>query len=348
MRWHVVLGFAACVIAVHGGQARSAGGGKPPATVVLDTGSFWRFRTTWETVEVVLRSGEVGPYRFAYDGNWFRKHAGEVEVAKGDYKTVRAPVVRLPERTSRDWMAPDFDDSSWVRLRGPMLAGSKSVHWKLILMRGRFEVTDPAKAGDLGLSLTFRGGAVVYLNGQEVSRAFMPKGEVRPHTPALPYPEEVYLDDRGYLVWPHDDRAVYQDRVRKRVRRITGLRIPSSMLRKGVNVLAISLQRAPAPELLYIRRIKRYPQGDERMHWCKTGLIDVKLTAPAGSSVMPNTSAPKGRGVLVWNHSIVRKVFLEDYPDPFAPLRPVQLSLPGRLWWATRSRSRACGPSRRI
>ena len=322
-RWVLLT---ACVSAALAGGTAMAAGGKQPDTVILDTECFWRFRTVWETVDVARPSGKVEHVRFVYDRNWFRRNKGKVEVAKGQYKALKVPVVRLPEHTATDWMKPGFDDSTWVRLRGPMLARSNNDNWKLVLMRGRFKVTDPAKANGLAISLTFRGGAIVYLNGREVTRKFMPEGEITPNTPALPYPEDIYLDDKGYLVWPHDDQAVYRRKAAQRTRRIRSCVVPASMIRKGVNVLAVAVHRAPAPDMLYIRRIKRYPQGDERMLWCRTGLINIELTGPAGPAVVPNTSAPKRRGFLVWNHTIIRKVYLEDFPDPFTPLSPIQLT----------------------
>jgi hypothetical protein len=255
-------------------------------------------------------------------------------VPPAEYKVTPVPVVRLPEHTSEDWMSAEFDDSSWVRLRGPMFTYEKgglpresgNVNWKLILMRGRFKVTSPAKAEGLTLSLAFRGGAVVYLNGRELTRAFMPKGEVTPTTPALPYPDEVYLNDRGYLVWRPDDGEVWEDRVRKRVRRITDFPVPASVLRRGVNVLAVSLHRAPVPEFAYATRVVRYPHPDDRAFWCKVGLVKIDLTAPKRAAVVPNTSPSTDRGFLVWNHSIIKKIYVEEYPDPFAPLRPVRLT----------------------
>jgi len=317
----LLLAFVFCPLG-----ATAAGGEDPPAAVVLDTGSFWRIRTVWETVEVVRDSGEVEHVRFVYDHRWFRENEGKVEVERGAYEVEPLPVVRLPERTSPEWMQPEFDDSTWVRLRDPVLAESTNTNWKLVLMRGRFEVTDPAGVERLTLRLKFRGGAVVYLNGREVVRRFMPDGPITVNTPAVPYPEEIYVDDHGFLVWPHDDKDVYEKKAAERIRSIEDCTVPGNLLRKGVNVLAVAVHRAPAPELLYLRRIKRYPEADERMHWCKTGLLEIALRAAPGSAVVPNISAPKDRGFLVWNQSTVRKVFLEEYADPFAPLRAVKLT----------------------
>ncbi len=323
----LLIGLAMAVLAAAG--AAALGGEAPAGTTILDTKSFWRFRTVWETDEIITKDGKIGHLSLTIPRGWYYKNKDKPTVPAGQYKVTKAPLVRLPEETSRDWMKPGFDDSSWVRLRGPMFQKSYNANWKLILMRGPFEVTDPGKVKGLKLTIAFRGGAVVYLNGRELVRKFMPEGKLTPNTPALPYPRGIYLDDEGYLVWQHCKREVYRDRLEKRVRRITGLEIPASRLRKGVNTLAVGIHRPPAPPLLYVSRVKRWPYGvsrDGKINWCRTGLLDIQLTAPAGAAVAPNTAPPKGRGFLIWNHSIIRKVFLEDFPDPFSPLSPIRLA----------------------
>jgi len=314
------------VAALAGGCATTAQGGEPDS-VILDTKSFWRWRTVWETPELVLPSGEAKHARVSarrsYD--WFRKNPTKSHLPESHYKIQDVSKVRLPAETAADWMKPDFDDSTWARLRGPMLSGSISENWKLILMRGAFEVKDPAKVGDLTLSLAFRGGAVVYLNGEEIARAFMPKGELDLYTAAEPYPEEVYFSSEGFAIFRYDRSRDGGPRIKKRVRKLTDCRIPSAKLRKGVNVLAIAIHRAPTPAKFFASRLKDRGGLHADCNWSKIGLFDVRLAAPAGSAVVPNTSAPKRRGFLVWNHSIIRKVFLEDFADPFAPLRPIQL-----------------------
>ena len=306
----------------------AAGAGKPDV-VVLDTHSFWRWRTVLETGEVVLPSGKVlhGSVRAKKQAySWFGKHPTAGHLPESMYAVKPVGVVRLPAETSAGWAGAEFDDSSWVRLRGPMLRGTNSEKWKLILMRGRFKVDDPAKAGDLTLSLTFRGGAVVYVNGEEVARAFMPLGKLGLYSPAQPYPESVYYNAEGYAMFQRARTADGRRRVAGRIRRLTDCRIPAAKLRKGVNVLAVSVHRAPTLAKLYVSRNKGSNALHDDCHWGKMGLYDVRLAAPAGAAVVPNTGPAPGRGLLVWNHSIVRKVFLEDYPDPFAPLRAIRLT----------------------
>ncbi|KKM00225.1 hypothetical protein LCGC14_1806580, partial [marine sediment metagenome] len=94
-------------------------------------------------------------------------------------------------------------------------------------------------------------------------------------------------------------------------------------------VLAVAIHRAPADQIIFIRRIIRYPEAamqDDRIHWCRTGLIDLKLSAPPAAAVTPNVSRTKGRGFLAWNQSILRRVYTSDYADPFAPLAPVRIT----------------------
>ncbi len=275
--------------------------GAVPATpgAILDTRSFWRFRIVRETEEVISDAGAV-------------KHVAE--------KTVR-----LPAETPADWARPDFDDGTWARMRGPMLRGSNNdEEWKLILMRGRFEVTDPARAGDLTLDLVFRGGAVVYLNGVEVARAGMPKGSLDLYAPAEAYPQDVYFDAKGKIIYPRNAKSDpdVKARLERRVRRLEGCRIPAARLRKGVNVLAVAINRAPTLERCFKR-------NHHDTWWGKISLDGIKLTAGPGAAVVSNAGPRAGVGFAVWNQSVVQKVRPSDYPDPFAPLGAVRIAAAG-------------------
>jgi hypothetical protein len=174
-----LVGFAGHLRAVADDVAApSEAAARQSTAAILDTTSFWRVRAVWETPEVLLPSGQTHHARV------------DVEDHLGHYQTDRVEMIRLPAETPPDWMKPAFDDSAWVRLRGPILDRTVSECWKPILMRGRFEIADPAEVGDLILSLTFRGGAVAYLNGEEIAWASMPDGQARLYTLAAPHPEE--------------------------------------------------------------------------------------------------------------------------------------------------------------
>ncbi|MCX7804303.1 MAG: DUF6067 family protein [Planctomycetota bacterium] len=332
MRWsRMLLPAAALVTAAAvrapGGEGQPAGG-HPGGETILDTKSFWRFRTIWETPEIVLPSGEVRhavvrPGRDAYP--WFQKNPDKGQLPEDKYKIEDVPAVRLPADTPAEWMKPGFDDSAWARLRGPVLDRSTNESWKAVLMRGLFEVPDPEKAGTPTLSLASRGGAVVYLNGSEVGRAFMPKGDVGAYTPGEPYPDDAYFGTEGFALFRYPKSDEEKVRLERRVRRLEGMKLPREKLRRGVNVLAIAICRAPTLARVYASRPKGCGDFHQDCHWAKVGLLEAKLVA-SGGGVVPNTGALPGRGFKVWNQSIIQSVFLPDYPDSFAPLSPVRIT----------------------
>ena len=312
---------------------------KPARKLLLDTQGLWRARVVWETDEIELKDGTVGHFTFtgakSLHGQW-RKRA----TAEG-LKAVKRKVVRLPAQTSPHWMEPDFDDSTWVRSRARFFAsdpkdrkggwGSSNAHWTLLLLRGRFEVTDPAGVKDLRLSITFRGGVVVYLNGKELTRSHMPTGEVNPYTNAQPYDEEAYLLPTGQLISTFDHRIKgVTERMRKRFRRLADFRVPAAALRKGVNTLAVAVHRPPAHWKYPVTRVRPYAYGvgDSRCsaRWCRIGLWQIKLAAGPNAPVEPNVKPPKGRPFVAWNHGILSRVRSADYADPYEPPRPLRIT----------------------
>ncbi len=300
----------------------------PAQKVILDTTrSFWRFRTVRQTEEVVLADGTVDHVRFNLDRDFFRKNPDKR--LADPYQVQKLTPVRLPVESPADWFAPEFDDSAWIRAHGPLLRDTNDREWKLILMRGQFEVTDPARAGELRLSLAYRGGVRAYLNGAELTRAHLPKGELDLYTPGEPYPYEVYVDAEGYIMFRRGRDQAEQDRQAGRIRRLDRFPIPADRLRKGVNVLAIEIHRSPTDWRFFLGRTRSSgevnpPHADT--FWGKIGLADVTLSAGPDSSAVPNTARVPGKGLVAWNQSIVRKVFPSDYPDPFASVQPIRLS----------------------
>jgi glycosyl hydrolase family 123 len=313
---------------------------KPVAKTVLGGRSLWRVRIVWETDEVELRDGSVGHYHLAATKSAYREWRKTPTIT--DFKPVKKKMVRIPADTPADWMKPDFDDSTWVRSRLSIFAqdpvkvrrggwGSSNASWTALLLRGRFEVPDPATAKDLTLSLGFRGGTIAYLNGEEIGRSFMPLGDADIYTNAQPYPEEAYLLKTGQVISKYDvDRLKdTKERVLKRCRTAT-VTIPAAKLKKGVNVLAVSVHRPPAHWKYYTTRVKPYAYGvyDSRAsaRWCRMGLWRATLAAAPGSSVVPNVSAAKDAPFTAWNHSLLRRVYASDYADPYVPLQPVRLA----------------------
>ena len=73
-------------------------------------------------------------------------------------------------------------------------------------------------------------------------------------------------------------------RAKKRIRRLTDCRIPAARLRKGTNVLAVAIHRAPTPCSFYASRHKGCGALHADNYWAKIGLFEVRLTAPPGAA----------------------------------------------------------------
>ncbi len=305
-----------------------------PGKVILDNKTLWRVRVIRENEEIKLPSGEIGHYRLTWERRIFGKlPKGKYTLAPDQFTAKKIKAHRIPAETSPDWMKPDFDDSDWPRVIAPMMHQGRSPEWKLLLVRGRFEVENPS---DLKLSLTYKGGVVVYLNGQELTRKDMLKGEKGkgPYALAEPDDKDAYIcfGDKRYSRSKKDALWCVQYLFRtpkvlveKRTRKLAGFTIPAAKLKRGVNVLAIGIHRSVAPWQYYAtcdgRRMSVY-RANTYAKWCRAALHEVALTGPGA---VANTAAPVGKGLLVWNQNMVRKVFAGDYGDPNEKLRPVRI-----------------------
>ncbi|MFW6152514.1 MAG: glycoside hydrolase domain-containing protein, partial [Verrucomicrobiota bacterium] len=313
---------------------------------ILNTKSFWRICTVRETPEVIDLSGKIVHGKVVHDFksgtrvySWFKGHPDKPTLTKERWEVKRTPktsILRIPSSIPENWMQPDFNDSDWFRGRGPLMDSyfSRDEGWKTILMRGAFEVKDPKAAGDLKFSLSYRGGAVVYLNGEEVLRTHMPGGQVDAFTPAKPYPDRAdYMPDGFVLPWTRQStrRArskapqEVKDGVALRTRSISDDVIPASKLRKGMNILAVSVHRAPTPAARYVSRPKGMNSTSDDRWWTRLGLNMIELKGKPGDAVLPNLGPRPGQGFKSWNQSIVQRVGKSDYADPFALLNPIQI-----------------------
>jgi hypothetical protein len=305
------------------------------ASVILDTdGTMWRYYEVWQTDVARLPSGEL----VRVDG---LKPRERIENGQGDKKAVSYKLLPAKKVTGsapppETWRHVDFDDSAWPRRFGSLVTNYRSL--SLMCLRGKFQVNDPAKAGDLKLNLTFRGGAVVYLNGKEIGRSAMPQGAVDGNTLADDYPKETFLNPDGSLLVQSDlqwtmfnaaniDRytrdAQVKDRFRKRYRQ-SEIKIPAAALRPGVNVLAIEVHRAAAiPEMF--TTVNETTQRTHTLNdfecnvraqrwWNRVGVESLTLSAAGAGGVAPNAARPKG--VQVWNHDVMDDVIFAEYGDP--------------------------------
>ena len=181
-----------------------------------------------------------------------------------------------------EWMEPDFDDSMWAMWCAKKFGGDSGYGYRkggeclmsplaLLCLRGAFRVETPEKVKGLVLSLTYRGGFVAYLNGKEVARAHLPlTAKPTLDTIASEYPPDA------------------QQNPEKRLRRAEGIKIPASYLRRGVNVLAVEIHRAPLPTPTVI--------GNLEQEWAACGLVRLELSAE-GEGIVPHA---KPDSVQAW------------------------------------------------
>ncbi len=279
---------------------------------ILDTKSFWRSRLTYGTDQIRLKSGKL----IYYGGRNKNKKRKEYEVTEADAPTFwgTAP---------KDWHAPEFDDSSWGRIRCPIGTGDFTL-MPCIYLRGKFRVTDPPKTGKLNLTVTYQGGIVVFLNGKDILRSHMPDGEITSQTPADDYPLEAFLDEKGSL---HKRKSKIEQKNRQ-----ISVEIPAGKLIKGVNVLAVAVHRAPAPEQFYTAKCGRFFKPKHvsgEAWWSRCGLVDLKLTGGNAEQIIPNaghTGRPKG--FQVWTQPAHTQVYASSYVSPEETLLPIRLHGP--------------------
>ncbi len=288
------------------------------APTILDAGSFWRFHVTLRRPVVPASEGKAAavlpvqvPYR-SYPGLEFLE----------------------TEPPAAEWATVDFDDSAWPRGRvaekspdsiaGVVFAPGVEFSTGQLCLRGKFGVSDPA---DLSLSLTYRGGVVVRVNGSEVARQHLPEGKLTASTPGAAYPPEAFVDSRGKPLPGayHAGKRVKEgekdlaERLAARDRRLGPVAIPAKLLRRGVNVLAIELHRCDyhPSALSWFQE----PYAGRESGWVPVGLSEVRLS---GRGAVPNTARPKG--FQAWNQDVNNRVTVLDYGDPCEKLQPITLT----------------------
>ena len=302
------IGLSAIALAsvMAAAMATAGAGAGDRATVVLDERTAWR---TFVTFGPVLEGEGQDLEPVGRDRALFEHSPGP----------------------GADWTMVDFDDSAWARQRLPLYSGrgddghgfreERTV--AMLATRGAFMIEQPRLAGALTLDLRYRGGVVVYLNGEEVAREHMPEGDLEPMTPAEQYPRETYLTPGGGRIPPPHERgnggSEVKSRLQDRIRSAT-VELPADKLQRGRNVVAIAVYRAPSyPEM------PGYAGG--RAHWSKVALLEAKLRSDGGRGVEANVG-PRQQ-VQHWNADPMTVIRPETgYADPGAELRPIRMIAP--------------------
>ncbi|MFW6107847.1 MAG: hypothetical protein ACOC70_01475, partial [bacterium] len=234
--------IACCALALSAFAARAAEPA-PAGVTVLDTSSFWR---TYLVRGSDLVREEGGALVHVHELSPARRVKTKVD-GRYRYHSVLNKVetpVRVPAPPPAEWTEPGFDDGDWGRFRGPFGGRTRRNRVRLragavvLCLRGKFRVADPDRVAGLRLELDYRGGVAIYLNGVELTRAHLPEGELSAGTPADEYPMEAYVTADGKRLSRLRHREKFADRYEKRDRAMQ-VAVPASMLRKGVNVLAL-------------------------------------------------------------------------------------------------------------
>ena len=287
---------------------------------VIDRKAQLRIFNVYRTPVVI---GKDGTFKRAYVP---RMHRGKLQ--KNWIPEYQSP---MPEE---NWRAAGFNDSEWKRSRLPVekyrgqISGRKlgALHHatpnSIICARAKFLVNDPDRTENLHMSAKFVGGIAVFVNGKEVTRSYLPEGELKEDTLADKYPDDLYITEDGKYLQHIMKRMKNKKRWARRFRYLNDIEIPSSMLRKGINVVAVQIHRAPVNEDA-TTVTRRHYSGMFRVPglWAYAGLHELTITAPAGSAVISNTGRP--RGIQVWNcprHATLSVNSYGDLGDPGSPI----------------------------
>jgi len=198
--------------------ALGAGEGK----LVLDESAYWRYYIQFGVDRLCPQAlrregekvlGEAGMKLLSRQarrsgrvpaGEDWRDHAFVVfSAGQGDSRRAAWHCASPPPPAG--WTRPDFPDGSWSRQRLPLMVGNflrganmhgdkdmQQLRVRRAHFRTSFAAADPA-GGEVVLEMAFRGGARVWLNGEEISRAAVPAGAGEADAPADPYPSEAYV-----------------------------------------------------------------------------------------------------------------------------------------------------------
>jgi len=230
--------------------------------------------------------------------------------------------------TNSSWRVPAFDDSDWALARGGIFDGYG--YWqtrRLNKLRLRAGFGVGAMSGNVRFVLraTYRGGAVIYLNGVEVARSHMPAGDLPAGSKAEAYPVEAYLEADGGRMLPRSSRPAQSDLsiYELRIREIEVV-LPTALLREGENVLALELYRASDQDL---PDAAWYEDEHGDMSWNQVGFCGATLVAQGSTAVTPN-AYPRD-GISLWNAEPTAGVAAGgiDHAGPFA--KPGKVSLVG-------------------
>jgi len=151
-----------------------------------------------------------------------------------------------------------------------------------------------------------------HFNGRVLVPELPPWSEGRPRRRGAGVPPEPFWKDCRYFGAFNISRAGYERIQRLRNRRIEAP-VPASVLRRGVNVLAIEIRRSPFHPLA----LGWYKQWRRRATWYHASLPAFELRADAGVETMLR----RPPGVQAWAEDVHRRIYGPDYGPTAGPPR---------------------------
>jgi hypothetical protein len=274
---------------------------------VLDNNSLWRHFQVQRCAYVRTDDGKLEPWDLQPLTG--RQHTWPTLDPKPATSTVPST---LPPA---NWAGLTMDDSTWPRVRLPSPIphynaghmGERPQHREgataALLVRGKFEVKNPAAVKSCRLSVDYLGGVVVYVNGKEALRRHVPGDKPDLLALAEDYPKEVFGSDAC-------DRYARE------------ISIPVALLRPGVNVVAIEVHAAPYPRA-FVKALEYPNAAGIGQCWDPIALFSAQMTVSPASAVVANVARPTG--IRLWNCAPYDTISVFDYGDPCESLRPVAI-----------------------
>jgi len=296
-----------------GAEPAVTAGANADATVVLDDNSLWRHFAVSRCAFARTADGKLEPWDLTPLG----LPAGTSGVWPGIAPKPATSTTSSPLPPT-NWAGINLDDGTWPRVRLPLLTPAEGGFSSrpqtrygataAMLVRGKFEVKDPAQVKSCRLSLEYLGGVVVYVNGVEAVRRDLPGDKPDLLALAADYPAEAFTNPKGD----------YANKSPKRERSLEDFEIPAKLLRSGVNVLAIETHTAPVT-VAYVKRATK--ESHSMLPWVPIGLLHARLSVtPVGVAA---TNLVRPRGIRVWNCAAYDTLSVFDSGDPSDALRPV-------------------------
>ena len=237
----------------------------------------------------------------------------------------------------KNWQATEYDDSTWPRAELTKIehaAFSKRFSTMSVRLRGKFSVKNPASVKALYLNMKFYGGVVVYINGKEVSRLYLPKGELKLDTLADQYPQDAQIGVNGIPIpsarfrrkltkKDPDLKAKLDAQAESRWRKMETIKIPANILKSGVNVLAIEVRRSHYPALAKKGWFKGGKGAWGLPSWVPVNLSEVSLKA-VGGDIISGNSRPSG--MQVWTEDRNVRITFKDFGNPAEDIAPIKIT----------------------